>query len=169
MSYWRHFKAIAVLPFMVLLGIPAGILFLWDGSKPFWGLEGLPLLSALVFTLVTVSTGLAVMFKTIELFADEGAGTLAPWDATERLVTVGLYSHVRNPMMVGVFLVQLGEITIFGSPNVALWVIAFILVNMIYIPFFEEPELEKRFGKEYGDYRENVPRWIPRREPWKKV
>ena len=166
MSYWRHFRAIAILPFTVLLVIPGSILLIWDSSKPFWHLEGIPLLAVLIFSLVTVSLGLAVMYKTIELFADEGAGTLAPWDATERLVTVGLYAHVRNPMMVGVFLVQVGEVTIFGSPYIALWVALFILANVVYIPLFEEPGLERRFGEEYVVYKENVPRWIPRREPW---
>jgi hypothetical protein len=36
----------------------------------------------------------------------------------------------------------------------------------VYIPFFEEPGLERRFGGDYTRYRENVPRWIPRLTPW---
>jgi protein-S-isoprenylcysteine O-methyltransferase Ste14 len=143
------------------------ILYLWDSSKPFWGLTGMPLLVLFAFALLFISYGLSIMYKTVTLFADMGAGTLAPWDATEHLVTVGLYAYMRNPMIVGIFIVQLGETAIFGSPGVAVWVALFMLTNIVYIPVFEEPGLEERFGQEYVRYKENVPRWIPRRDPWK--
>ena len=38
----------------------------------------------------------------------------------------------------------------------------FIIVNDIYFVFSEEPGLEKRFGKRYRTYKEQVPRWIPK-------
>ena len=143
------------------------ILYLWDSSKPFWGLTGIPLFVLFVFSLLFISYGLSIMYKTVILFADLGAGTLAPWDAAEHLVTVGLYAYMRNPMIVGVFIVQLGEAAILGSPGVAVWVALFMLTNIVYIPVFEEPGLEERFGQKYILYKENVPRWIPRRDPWK--
>ena len=38
----------------------------------------------------------------------------------------------------------------------------FAAINAIYIPLSEEPGLVRRFGEEYEEYRDNVPRWIPR-------
>jgi protein-S-isoprenylcysteine O-methyltransferase Ste14 len=40
-------------------------------------------------------------------------------------------------------------------------------VNAVYFPLVEEPGLRRRFGEDYDAYRANVPRWIPRRRPWK--
>jgi hypothetical protein len=39
-------------------------------------------------------------------------------------------------------------------------------VNLMYIPFWEEADLARRFGRSYLEYTENVPRWIPRVRPW---
>ncbi|MHA2314349.1 MAG: methyltransferase family protein [Candidatus Hermodarchaeia archaeon] len=39
-------------------------------------------------------------------------------------------------------------------------------MNHIWFIKREEPDLERRFGDEYRQYKRNVPRWIPRRSPW---
>ncbi|MDR0590375.1 MAG: hypothetical protein LBG09_00750, partial [Puniceicoccales bacterium] len=44
--------------------------------------------------------------------------------------------------------------------------ILFLLGKLIYLPFFEEKDLEKRFGQSYLEYKRHVPRWIPRLTPW---
>jgi protein-S-isoprenylcysteine O-methyltransferase Ste14 len=31
----------------------------------------------------------------------------------------------------------------------------------------EEPGLERRFGEAYRVYKRAVPRWLPRRDPWR--
>ena len=36
-----------------------------------------------------------------------------------------------------------------------------------FVPAYEEPVLAQRFGPEYEDFRDNVPRWIPRLSPWR--
>jgi protein-S-isoprenylcysteine O-methyltransferase Ste14 len=38
---------------------------------------------------------------------------------------------------------------------------------MLYFPLVEEKALEKRFGAAYREYRQNVPRWLPRLRPWR--
>jgi protein-S-isoprenylcysteine O-methyltransferase Ste14 len=106
------------------------------------------------------------VIKTNMLFATIGKGTLAPWTPTRKLVVRGVYRHVRNPMISGVFCILLGEALLFGSPNLFTWFMIFVLINITYIPLFEEPGLEKRFGQDYLIYKKNVPRWIPRRKPW---
>ena len=114
-----------------------------------------------------IALGLTLMYHTISLFVTVGKGTLAPWMPTERLVVRGIYRHVRNPMITGVLCVLLGEVRLFTSYPLLLWLLCFLLLNMIYIPFFEEPGLERRFGDDYKLYKENVPRWIPRLTAWK--
>lgn len=106
------------------------------------------------------------MYQTISLFVRVGKGTLAPWMPTQKLVVRGIYRHVRNPMISGVSCVLLGESSLFGSFPLSLWFLFFLLLNMIYIPIFEEPGLENRFGDDYKLYKENVPRWIPRLTAW---
>jgi protein-S-isoprenylcysteine O-methyltransferase Ste14 len=61
----------------------------------------------------------------------------------------------------------LGETLILHSVRVFIWLIAFFFINSIYFVISEEPGLVRRFGKEYLEYKRNVPRWIPRLKPWK--
>jgi protein-S-isoprenylcysteine O-methyltransferase Ste14 len=70
-------------------------------------------------------------------------------------------------MILGVSLVLSGESLLFRSYRIAAWLAFFFLMNHIYFLLFEEPGLEKRFGREYLEYKGNVPRWIPRFTPWK--
>jgi len=44
--------------------------------------------------------------------------------------------------------------------------VVFFAANSIYLPLFEEKDLEKRFGSDYMRYKTNVPRWLPRLTPW---
>jgi protein-S-isoprenylcysteine O-methyltransferase Ste14 len=110
--------------------------------------------------------GLMLMVATIRLFVTVGKGTLAPWEPTQRLVLRGVYRHVRNPMIAGVFFVLLGEAVLAASLPMLGWFAVFVVVNAVYIPLAEEPGLVRRFGDEYLPYQRNVPRWIPRVRPW---
>jgi len=81
-------------------------------------------------------------------------------------VIVGLYRYARNPMIIGVLLVLIGESLAFLSMKIALWTITFFIINNIYFVLYEEPGLEKRFGKEYLDYKRKVKRWIAGTKPY---
>lgn len=111
-------------------------------------------------------TGIILAFTTVKLFLSEGNGTPAPWDPTKKLVVSGPYRYVRNPMITGALLILIGESLIFGSYPLALWTLFFFILNSIYFPLFEEKNLEKKFGKKYTDYKNNVPRWLPRLKPY---
>jgi len=157
-SVWRHLRAIGLLPVMVTVVVP-GIL-VWHGgpARPQWALA-LPGLALLAL-------GIALVAWTVTLFVRVGRGTLAPWDPTSRLVVLGPYRHVRNPMISGVLAILLGEGALFGSLSLLLWATAVFAVNAVYLPLIEEPGLRRRFGEEYDTYRANVPRWLPRLRPW---
>ena len=112
--------------------------------------------------LFIISIGLYVVIVTISTFIRIGKGTLAPWSPTKKLITGGIYGHVRNPMILGVLTVLIGEAIAILSINIFLWALIFFIINNIFFVLYEEPNLEKKFGNEYLEYKRNVPRWIPR-------
>ena len=158
MSLARQLAAVGLLPVTVTLVVPG--LILWrngaDGGGWALGLVGA----------VLVAAGVALVAWTATLFARVGRGTIAPWDPTSRLVVLGPYRHVRNPMISGVLAILLGEAAIFASVPLLLWFAGVFAVNALYLPLVEEPGLRKRFGADYDAYRANVPRWLPRLSPW---
>jgi protein-S-isoprenylcysteine O-methyltransferase Ste14 len=126
--------------------------------------ENLP---ALIVGVIIMLSGLVVMFFTISSFIKIGKGTLAPWSPTQKLVISGLFAYVRNPMIMGVLTVLIGESVAILSINIFTWAVHFFLINNIFFSLYEEPDLEKKFGEEYREYKKNVPRWIPRTTPFK--
>jgi protein-S-isoprenylcysteine O-methyltransferase Ste14 len=155
-----------VLPFTVLIIIPAAILWISGSFRIGWG-YGLPWDAVIVLAgAVLMGNGLYYLSISIWLFINIGKGTLAPWSPTTKLVIIGPYRFVRNPMISGVLMTLLGESVAFGSVGIFIWFILFFLVNHIYFAYSEEPGLARRFGEEYLIYKKNVPRWIPRFTPW---
>src|SRR5262245_4651088 len=153
MSALRHCRAILLLPFMVTVVVPATILLL-TGPDTFdlWLSDpttrvGLPILGCAFICL-----GLVLMVATIRLFVTVGQGTLAPWNPTQRLVVQGVYRHVRNPMIGGVFFILLGEAALAASLPLLGWFLIFVIANAVYIPLAEEPGLVRRFGDEFRAY-----------------
>ena len=74
----------------------------------------------------------------------------------------GLYRNVRNPMYVGVLLIQAGTILWYGSlAQIGYWLLLFASVSL-FVRLYEEPHLRKTFGAAYEEYCHRVPRWIPR-------
>lgn len=153
----RHLSSL-LLPITILIVVP----WLLDPHpKPAPGVQ-------LVIGLVIIGLGLYIMARTILGFFEIGNGTLAPWDPPQNLVIAGMYAYVRNPMILGVITVVVGEaLAVASLPILGFAIFAFAL-NTAYFMFSEEPGLEKRFGEEYREYKRNVPRWIPRRTPWKR-
>ncbi len=155
-----------ILPIIVMILMPWFLMRLTSDTIIGWPLVGPlnPLIMLIGLTLLL--TGVLVMASTIRMFANIGKGTLAPWAPTQKLVIVGIYRYMRNPMITGVLLGLLGEAVILSNYAVFLWSLFFFIGNHIYFIKSEEPGLLKRFGEEFVEYFENVPRWIPRRSPW---
>jgi protein-S-isoprenylcysteine O-methyltransferase Ste14 len=167
MSGWRQARAIALLPGNVTIVVPALILLLVEGPRIGWGLGGVPAVLVALLGLALIVAGFSVWLWTVRLLRRIGKGTLASWDPTSRLVVEGPYRHVRNPMIGAVATLLAGEAAFFGSPWIVAWAALFLVVNFAYFLLAEEPGLERRFGGEYGAYKRAVPRWLPRRDPWR--
>jgi protein-S-isoprenylcysteine O-methyltransferase Ste14 len=104
--------------------------------------------------------GLAVLLWCVRDFYVVGKGTLAPWDPPARLVVVGLYRYVRNPMYVGVLTLVLGWSIAAGSRNLALYCAVLAVGFHLRTILYEEPR-PGLFGPDYERYCAIVPRWIP--------
>ena len=114
--------------------------------------------------------GFAVALRCVWDFGWTGHGTPAPIAPPQRLVAVGFYRYVRNPMYVGFAAGWIGLWIIFGHPDPRLIaaVSAVALGVHLFVIFYEEPTLRKKFGAEYEDYCRHVRRWWPRLRPWQK-
>lgn len=110
---------------------------------------------------IFVLLGTGILLSCVSSFAHHGRGTLAPFDETRKLVLVGLYKYVRNPMYVGVIVILLGECMFFWSNPLLIYsVIMFTLFNLIIIGY-EENRLRHKYGDEYRQYCTSVGRWLP--------
>ena len=150
-----------ILGFLVFVaGIPA--LMWWMSGRPFlwapsllWGIVAI----ALMIPGLTLSIWSIVHMKRV------GEGN--PFDAynhevaprTKRLMTDGPYSFSRNPMLLGVYIYDIGVLIWLQS----LWPIAIFAVEIILLTLqvrSEEKRLEEDFGEEYRLYKQSVRRYF---------
>lgn len=145
-----------VVPYLIILSEHASSVRPWIN----------PSIILAILGIVVGIAGLVGFFATIRVFIQIGNGTIMPWDPTRKLVIVSVYRHVRNPMILSLIIVQVGEALLFGSWGIALLALLFFIINTVYFIYSEEPGLVRRFGDEYIVYKKNVPRWVPRLKPW---
>jgi protein-S-isoprenylcysteine O-methyltransferase Ste14 len=114
--------------------------------------------------------GFAVALRCVWDFGWTGRGTPVPVAPPQRLVVVGFYRHVRNPMYVGFAMGWIGLWVIFGHGNpVLIAAVAAVALGVhLFVVFYEEPTLRKKFGDDYEEYSRDVRRWWPRLRGWDK-
>jgi protein-S-isoprenylcysteine O-methyltransferase Ste14 len=112
--------------------------------------------------------GFSVALRCIWDFGWTGHGTPAPFVPPQRLVVVGFYRYVRNPMYAGFAASWIGLWIVFGHANaLAITLVAVVAVAVdLFVMFYEEPTLRGKFGADYEEYCRNVRRWWPRLQPW---
>jgi protein-S-isoprenylcysteine O-methyltransferase Ste14 len=146
------------LLFTVLVpGTVAVYIPLWvvSGRSPDWGFESL-------FAVAVLLLGAAIYSWCVWDFASFGRGTPAPIDAPQQLVVRGLYRYTRNPMYVGVLATILGWALLFKAASLLLYALAVAACFHLFVVLYEERHLLAAFGSQYRNYREQVPRWLPR-------
>jgi protein-S-isoprenylcysteine O-methyltransferase Ste14 len=79
---------------------------------------------------------------------------------SKKIVTTGIYQFTRNPMYIGLLTVLSGYAIWLGAvtPFLLLPLFVVLITTQQIIP--EEEMLEKKFGKEYLDYKAKVRRWL---------
>ena len=166
MGTFRYVKGFVLEPFLGIFVVPV-IILLFTEYHLVWYLA-IPLNVVLTgIGTCCLGVGLYLVTVTTYLFAKHGEGSAAPWDPPVNLVVQGVYQYTRNPMVLGVLFTVLGESVVFGSLGILLLFVALWIGNHILFVKGEEPELARRFGDDYIQYMTNVPRWLPRRTPWK--
>ena len=113
--------------------------------------------------------GFAVALRCIWDFGWTGRGTPAPMVPPKKLVVVGFYRYVRNPMYLGFAVGWVGLWIVFGqaNPSVVVAVAAVCIGVHLFVVFYEEPTLREKFGADYEEYCRNVRRWWPSARAWK--
>lgn len=85
------------------------------------------------------------------------------------VIMAGPYAFVRNPLYVGNILMYVGIGILSNAlfPWLSLVAAVVFIVQYTLIVSLEEEFLEKEFGAGYGEYKKNVPRFIPRLIPYR--
>lgn len=98
------------------------------------------------------------------------AGVAAAGSATRRrsrnvsrLVTYGIFAWSRNPLYNGNFLVWMGFVVISGVTWFLPFAVLLFAIEYSFIVAYEEGVLETTFGREYLNYKNCTPRWLPRK------
>ena len=123
-----------------------------------------PLFMSVPFHLFSAVLGFMVIFLAFRAAANGGkelskgrVGNI-PRLVTNRLVTTGIYSCMRHPMLFGLMLLPLGWALLLGSPTfisiIAPLEMLFILIMVIV---FEEREVRRKFPQAYENYARRVP------------
>ena len=80
---------------------------------------------------------------------------------TEKIVSTKIYSRIRHPQYFGGLLAHIGISFLLSSLFSLIFTPLVILLNFL-VARKEEKELIKEFGKEYEDYKEEVPMFFPK-------
>ncbi len=120
---------------------------------------GLPLVLRIVVGAAAAVSSLVIMGFAIRLFRRTGQDP-KPWATTPEIISTGIYRITRNPMYVGMALLQIA----IGVGLANWWIIIAVPVALVVVYLTairqEEAYLERKFGHAYTDYKESVRRWL---------
>lgn len=121
------------------------------------------------FCLAVSFLGFGVRILTVGHTPRRTSGRNAKRQIAEALNTTGMYSIVRNPLYLGNFFMGLG-IALFAH----LWwlTLIYVLAFWLYyerIVFAEEAYLRDKFGREYLDWANQTPAFIPKLSRYRRA
>jgi protein-S-isoprenylcysteine O-methyltransferase Ste14 len=152
--------------FFAGLGSPFVIGFVNPGLTHLDGLVGLPPLPLkpvfLITDIILSLPGLYFMGASNISLRALGSGANA-FRLTKRIVEHDVYKYTRNPMSLGYYLIGLSIGFLSGSTLMTLYVVLGIIpAHLFFLRFFEDLELELRFGESYKVYKQKVAFLIPK-------
>lgn len=125
----------------------------------YFGLIGFKSNIASILGLTFVLFGLFFRFWASDTFYKNKVKVL--WVSSQKkLLIEGPFKFTRNPLYIGIVSIALGVVILFGSYTGLLLAIIFFFIWDLWLKYFEEKDLEKKFGKNYRKYKKNIPRWI---------
>ena len=109
--------------------------------------------------LILLMAGLGLIASARIHFTRTGQSPI-PWKPTPSLILKGPYRYTRNPMYVGVTLIEVG----LGLALNNLWIALFAVPVLLTVHFIavlpEERYLSEKFGESYGLYLAQVRRYL---------
>ena len=149
--------ALSYFIFVSLFVVASLLLDRWLGMPAF-----LPLFVTMFMGVPVILVGLLLIIWCLFHFF-RVKGTPVPFNPPPRLVTDGPYAYIRNPMLSGLFILLFGLGILLNSVFlIFIFTPLFIVINVLEIKMIEEPELEKRLGAKYLDYKKNAPMFFPK-------
>lgn len=152
-----NFRFFYILPFIMVIGVPWLIV-----GNSIWAVGQFSLVKALVAFLFIVGLILSFLSQRRVYKPKQWTTQETPLEEPDQLVIQGLYHYIRNPMMVGLYLMLFSEALFFKSWALFYFLIFVVMVSVVVIVFVEEPRLEKKFGDVYRKYKKDIPRFIPK-------
>ena len=157
-----------VMHFLFFVGLvaPPLIAIFYPGLTNLDALLSLPSLPFKPFFLalgiILAIPGLYFLAVTNKLLRALGSGTNA-FILTKKIVDDDIYKRTRNPMSLGFYLFALALGFASNSTFILLSVsLGLIPTHAFFLKYFEELELELRFGEAYLEYKKTVPFLIPK-------
>ncbi|MGA2141484.1 MAG: isoprenylcysteine carboxylmethyltransferase family protein [Brevinematales bacterium] len=157
MKDFKRLLKIPIIPIMLSIAVPFIIILSEHLVYRHPIITSFAILFAIGVLLTSIGFIFLIMTIRTKIFMIIGG-----WDPAGKLVLAGLYCRVRNPMIVSEIILQAGESFLFASYGIAGLAVINFIVHTVYFILVSEPDLEKRFGQEYIDYKKYVPRWMPR-------
>jgi len=120
---------------------------------------GLPLGVTVTVSAAAAVTGVVLMGLAIVSFRRTGQDP-KPWTTTPGIISTGVYRMTRNPMYLGLALLQIA----IGVGLANGWIVILVPIVSVIIYFtairHEEAYLERKFGTLYTDYKRSARRWF---------
>lgn len=154
------------LLFGLCWGIPTIVAVIEPGLSHLDEALGLPPLPFkdlfLVLGIILALPGLYLGVLTNKLLWELGRGNAA-FRFTKSIVAQDIYKRTRNPMSLGYYMVCLAIAFLLGSTFLTICVLLGVIpAHLFFLKYFEEKELELRFGQSYLEYKKRVPFLFPR-------
>ncbi len=143
-------------PLIGLADVALGLLL--DYLAPLGFVLGLPLLFRIVIGGCLFVLGSSMVLRARAAFVAAGTN-VNPMQPALAMVTIGIFSHVRNPMYQGGTLLLIGLALILGSDWILILLVPALLLLHFGVVLREEHYLGIKFGDAYRRYRHEVPRY----------
>ncbi len=152
--------------FFAGLGAPFVVGFFSPGLTHLDELVGIHPLPIKTFFLIAgillALPGLYLMVASMKNLLAVGRGANA-FRLTKQIVEYDIYRLTRNPMSLGYYLLGLSIGFLSGSTLLTLYVLlGLIPAHLFFLKYFEELELELRFGESYKQYKRKTPFLFPK-------
>lgn len=142
-------------PALPVVAVLLGVVLDWVWELGFTGGSGLPI----ALGAAAICGGVAILLSAFSVFRRIRQHP-DPRKPTPAIVRDGPYRFTRNPMYLGIGLLQLGIGLALDNAWILLLLVPVLLVIHYGAILPEERYLEQKFGEEYTRFKASVRRWI---------